>query len=51
MANAHEEWLERFGDRWSKVLHAMKLLEQHGIYDYDPRPGNVCFGDEDDQPL
>jgi hypothetical protein len=51
MANAHEEWLARFGDRWSRVLHAMKLLERHGIYYYDPRPGNVCFGDEDDQEL
>ncbi|MEX2092033.1 MAG: hypothetical protein WD971_05115 [Pirellulales bacterium] len=51
MENANAEWHERFGKRWSKVLHAMKLLEQHGIYYYDPRPGNVCFGDEDDQEL
>jgi hypothetical protein len=51
MANAHQEWMERFGKRWSKVLHAMKMLEKLGIYYYDPRPGNVCFGDEDDQPL
>jgi hypothetical protein len=51
MANAHEEWIERFGTRWSKVHHAMKMLEQLGIYYYDPRPGNISFGDEDDQPL
>lgn len=51
MVNAREEWHERFGDRWSKVEHAMRLLEQHGIYYYDPRPGNVCFGDEDEQEL
>jgi hypothetical protein len=29
----------------------MKMLEKHGIHYYDPRPGNVCFGDEDDQEL
>jgi hypothetical protein len=51
MANAHAEWHERFGERWSKVRHAMRMLEKHGIYYYDPRPGNVCFGDEDDQVL
>jgi hypothetical protein len=51
MANAHVEWEERFGKRWSKVHHAMKMLEKLGIYYYDPRPGNVCFGDEDDQEL
>ena len=51
MANALAEWNERFGDRWSKVLHAMKMLEKQGIYYYDPRPGNICFGDEDQQEL
>jgi hypothetical protein len=51
MANAYEEWTERFGDRWNKIQHAMKMLEQLGIYYYDPRPGNICFGDEDDQEL
>ena len=51
MANAREEWYERFGKRWSKVDHAMRLLENFGIYYYDPRPGNVCFGDEDEQEL
>jgi hypothetical protein len=51
MANAHVEWEERFGKRWSKVHHAMKMLEKLGIYYYDPRPGNVCFGDEDDWEL
>jgi hypothetical protein len=51
MANAHAEWQERFGDRWSKVRHAMRMLEKHGIYYFDPRPGNICFGDEDDQEL
>lgn len=51
MANALEEWLERFGKRWSKVQHAMRMLENYGIYYYDPRPGNVCFGDEDEQEL
>ena len=51
MANAVEEWLERFGDRWNKVQHAMRILENYGIYYYDPRPGNVCFGDEDEQVL
>lgn len=51
LANAHEEWVERFGKRWSKVHHAMKMLEQLGIYYYDPRPGNISFGDEDDQEL
>lgn len=30
---------------------AMKMLEQHGIYYYDPRPGNISFGDEDEQEL
>jgi hypothetical protein len=51
MANAREEWYERFGKRWCKVEHAMRLLEHYGIYYYDPRPGNVCFGDEDEQEL
>ena len=51
MANAEAEWQERFGKRWGKVVHAMKMLEKHGIYYYDPRPGNVCFGDEDEQEL
>lgn len=51
MANAYVEWEERFGKRWSKVLHAMKMLEKLGIYYYDPRPGNICFGDEDDLEL
>jgi len=51
MANAQVEWEERFGNRWSKVLLAMKMLEHFGIYYYDPRPGNVCFGDEDEQEL
>jgi len=51
MANAELEWQERFGNRWSKVRHAMRMLEKHGIYYYDPRPGNVCFGDEDEQEL
>lgn len=51
LANALEEWIERFGKRWSKVNHAMKMLEQLGIYYYDPRPGNISFGDEDDQPF
>ena len=51
MANAHAEWNERFGKRWSEVRHAMRMLEKQGIYYYDPRPGNVCFGDEDEQEL
>ncbi len=42
---------ERFGKRWSKVVHAMKMLEKLGIYYYDPRPGNICFGDEDEWEL
>jgi hypothetical protein len=49
MANAEAEWNERFGNRWNKVRHAMRILENYGIY--DPRPGNVCFGDEDDEEL
>lgn len=51
MANALEEWQERFGDRWSKVRHAIRMLEKLGIYYFDPRPGNVCFGDEDELEL
>jgi hypothetical protein len=51
LANAEQEWMERFGKRWSKVVHAMKMLEKLGIYYYDPRPGNICFGDEDDREL
>lgn len=51
MANAPEEWNERFGKRWSKVERAMRLLEHYGIYYYDPRPGNISFGDEDEQEL
>jgi hypothetical protein len=29
----------------------MRMLEKYGVYYYDPRPGNVCFGDEDEREL
>jgi hypothetical protein len=49
MENATAEWRERFGDRWDKVSAAMYWLRQYGIYYYDPRPGNIWFGDEGDE--
>lgn len=51
IANATEEWRERFGDRWTKINSAVGFLRKFGIYYYDPRPGNICFGDEDDDVL
>jgi hypothetical protein len=49
MANAIAEWRERFGRRWSKVNSAIGMLKKYGIYYFDPRPGNICFGDEDEE--
>ena len=42
MANAHVEWEERFGKRWSKVHHAMKMLEKLGIYTTTIRGPATC---------
>lgn len=47
MENAMAEWRERFGEQWEEVNAAMYWLRQYGIYYFDPRPGNIWFGDND----
>ena len=51
IANATAEWRERFGRRWTKVNSAVGMLKKYGIYYFDPRPGNICFGDEDNDDV
>jgi hypothetical protein len=48
MANIIAEWRERFGRRWTRVNSAIAQLKKYGIYYFDPRPGNICYGDEDE---
>jgi hypothetical protein len=40
------EGRENFGDRWPVVRSLLGLLELHGIYYLDPKPGNIKFQDE-----
>lgn len=46
--NFHAEKSRLFGKNWKVVDSAMSWLRKLGIYYVDPRPGNVSFGDEDD---
>ena len=45
MGHWHAEGRENFGDRWKTVLSLIRVLEGHGIYYVDPKPGNVMFAD------
>lgn len=45
MGHWHDEGRENFGQRWPKVLSVVRILEGHGIYYVDPKPGNIMFGD------
>lgn len=45
MGHWHAEDRENFGDRWKTVLSLIRLLEGHGIYYVDPKPGNIMFAD------
>jgi hypothetical protein len=45
MANWHAEGRENFGDRWSKVLSLIGMLQKYGIWYIDPKPGNIMFED------
>jgi hypothetical protein len=45
MGHWHAEGRENFGDRWKTVLSLVRLLEGHGIYYVDPKPGNIMFAD------
>ncbi len=47
MENALVGWLEVFGPNWPTVQLALSVLRSHGIYNVDPRPSNINFGDED----
>lgn len=49
MANAHQEWRSLFGSRWKDVnLVLYQLRDRFGIHYLDPRPGNINFGDDND---
>ncbi len=39
-----------FGAHWPDVLAALQDLKAIGIYYVDPKPGNIVFGDEQDDP-
>jgi len=45
MGHWHAEGRENFGDRWKIVLSLIRILESHGIYYVDPKPGNIMFAD------
>lgn len=50
MADTYAEWRERFGRDWREVARAMSTLRtQFGIYYVDPRPSNICTGNEGDE--
>jgi hypothetical protein len=40
-----------FREHWSDVLEALNELEHLGIYYVDPKPGNIVFGDESEDPV
>lgn len=46
--DAEGRWL--FGSHWPDVLVALEELKELGIYYVDPKPGNIVFGDEQDNP-
>ena len=53
--DAMEDWeaqgVENFGaERWLDVKRIIRQLKSHGIYYYDAKPGNINFGDPDDEP-
>ena len=49
MANAQAQWRSAFGKRWPDVSAALYELRcRFGIHYVDPRPGNIDFGDDDD---
>lgn len=48
MANAHAEWRGWFGKHWIRVAGVLRLLQKYGIYYMDPRPSNICTGDENE---
>jgi hypothetical protein len=37
---------EHFEDRWPEVRSLLGLLQLHGIYYLDPKPGNIKFRDD-----
>jgi hypothetical protein len=45
MGHWHAEGRENFGKQWTKVLSVIRVLEGHGIYYVDPKPGNIMFAD------
>jgi len=49
MANAQAEWQEWFGKHWTRVAGVLQTLQTYGIYYVDPRPSNICTGEEDDE--
>jgi hypothetical protein len=49
MANAQAEWQEWFGKHWARVAGVLQRLENYGIYYVDPRPSNICTGEEDEE--
>lgn len=45
-AQIDEEGEELFEGRWPIVRSLLAVLETHGIYYLDPKPGNIRFSDE-----
>lgn len=41
-----DEGQELFEDRWPRVRSLLAVLEMHGIYYLDPKPGNIRFSDD-----
>lgn len=49
ISNSMQGWRELFGKHWPQVSTTLYLLRsKFGIYYTDPRPGNINFGDDDD---
>ena len=49
MEDWEAEGVDNFGARWSDVKAVLWSLKQYGIYYYDAKPGNINFGDRDDE--
>ena len=45
MGHWHAEGRENFGERWSKVMSLIGMLQKYGIWYVDPKTGNIMFGD------
>lgn len=50
MAQFDADGLWLFRDHWPDVVTALEELRKLGIYYVDPKPGNITFGDETEDP-